>query len=124
MNGNMRREGILQWQTLKLLEFLRTLRLTQPSAKNTGTKLNPNVFTTKAVAFGDYIVNDIWRKNPSEICGNQMKKNSKKDGATLNEGSKKMTTKKSKAPVVKKETVVKPKKTVKKTIKTKGELNA
>jgi cytidyltransferase-like protein len=42
-----------------------------------------------------------------------MKKNSKKDGATLNEGSKKMTTKKSKAPVVKKETVVKPKKAIK-----------
>jgi len=65
----MRIEGILQWQTLKLLKFLRTLRLTQPSVKNMDIRLSPNVFTTRAVASGDYIVNDMWWGNPSEICG-------------------------------------------------------
>jgi hypothetical protein len=65
----MRIEGILQCQTLKLLKFLRTLRLTQPSVKNMGIRLNPNIFTTRAVAYGDYTVNDTWQGNPSEICG-------------------------------------------------------
>jgi len=65
----MRIEGILQWQTLKLLKFLRTLRLTQASVKNMGIRLGPNSFTTRAVAFGDYTVNDIWQGNPSETCG-------------------------------------------------------
>ena len=65
----MRIEGILQWQTLKLLKFLRTLMLIQHSVKSTGTKLNPNIFTTKVVAFGDYTVNDTRLTSPYEICG-------------------------------------------------------
>jgi hypothetical protein len=62
-------QGILQCQTLKLLKFLRTSRLTQPSVENMGIRLSPNIFTTRAVAFGDYIVNDIWQTNLSETCG-------------------------------------------------------
>jgi hypothetical protein len=69
LNSNMRIQGILQWQTLKLLKFLRTLRLTQPSVKNMGIRLSPNVFTTRAVAFGDCTVNDIWQGNLSGTCG-------------------------------------------------------
>ena len=69
LNSNMRIQGILQWQTLKLLKFLRILRLTQPSVKNMGIKLSPNVFITRVVAFGDCIVNDIWQGNPSGTCG-------------------------------------------------------
>jgi len=65
----MRIQGILQCQTLKLLKFLRTLRLLQPFAKNTGIKLSPNVFTTRVVAFGDCTVNDIWQGNLSGTCG-------------------------------------------------------
>jgi len=62
-------KGILQWQTLKLLEFLRTLRLTQPSVKNVGIKLDLNIFTTRVVAFGDCTVNGTWLTSPYEICG-------------------------------------------------------
>ena len=69
LNSNMRIQGILQWQTLKLLKFLRILRVTQPSVRNTGTRLSPNVFTTRVVAFGDCTVNDIWQGNPSGTCG-------------------------------------------------------
>ena len=69
LNSNMRIQGILQCQTLKLFKFLRTLRLTQPSVKNMGIRLSPNIFTTRAVAFGDYTVNDIWWGNLSETCG-------------------------------------------------------
>lgn len=65
----MRIEGILQCRTLKLSQFLRTLRLTQPSVENMGIRLSPNIFTTRAVAFGDYTVNDIWQGNPSGTCG-------------------------------------------------------
>jgi len=68
-NRNMIEKGILQCVTLKLLKFLRTLRLTQPSVKNMGTRLSPNIFTTRAVASGDYTVNDMCQGNLFAICG-------------------------------------------------------
>mgnify|MGYP003668435204 CR=1 FL=1 len=63
------REGILQCQTLKLLQFLRTLRLSEPLQKTSGLGMNPQTCTTIAVMFGDYITKNTCPANQSLTCG-------------------------------------------------------
>jgi hypothetical protein len=63
------REGILQCQTLKLLQFLRTLRLSEPLQKTSGLGMNPQTCTTIAVMFGDYITKNICLVSKLPTCG-------------------------------------------------------
>jgi len=63
------REGILQWQTLKLLQFLRTLRLSEPSQKTSGFDMNPQTCTTIAVMFGDCITKNFCLVSKLPTCG-------------------------------------------------------
>jgi hypothetical protein len=63
------REGILQCQTEKLSQFLKTLRLSGPFAKTSGLGMNLQTCTTIAVMFGDYITKNTCPANQSLTCG-------------------------------------------------------
>jgi hypothetical protein len=63
------REGILQCQTEKLSQFLKTLRLSGPFAKTSGLGMNLQTCTTIAVMFGDYITKNICLVSKLPTCG-------------------------------------------------------